>query len=109
MACTWFGEIPSCCSLTVLLGPAWVLLKYVLITIFSGPVQGDLYGRGKGFVDIKFTVPFQYKPLVLKRNFKIAINKTSSTAYGSPFTKKFSHICNALMQSAGDSICLKSF
>ena len=38
MARTWFGEIPYCCSLTVLLGPAWVLLKYVLQTIFSGPV-----------------------------------------------------------------------
>ena len=34
----WFGEIPSCCSLTVLLGLAWVLLKYVWHTIFSGPV-----------------------------------------------------------------------
>ena len=38
MACTWFGEIPSCCSLTLLLGPAWVLLNYVLQTIFSGLV-----------------------------------------------------------------------
>ena len=42
MACTWFGEIPSCCSLTLLLGPAWVLLKYVLQTIFSGPVVFQL-------------------------------------------------------------------
>ena len=33
MARTWFGEIPSCCSLTVLLGPAWVLLRYALQTI----------------------------------------------------------------------------
>ena len=39
MACTWFGEIPSCCSLTLLLGPACFLLKYVLQTIFSGPVD----------------------------------------------------------------------
>ena len=39
MARTWFGEIPSCCSLTLLLGSAWVLLKYVLQTIFSGPVH----------------------------------------------------------------------
>ena len=38
MARTWFGEIPSSCSLTLLLGPAWVLLKYVLQAIFSGPV-----------------------------------------------------------------------
>ena len=38
MACTWFGEIPSCCSLSALLGPVWVLLSYVLQTIFSGPV-----------------------------------------------------------------------
>ena len=38
MACMWFGEIPSCCSLTLLLGPACFLLKYVLQTIFSGPV-----------------------------------------------------------------------
>ena len=39
MAHKWFGEIPSCCSLTLLLGSAWVLLKYVLQTIFSGPVD----------------------------------------------------------------------
>ena len=39
MACTWFGEIPSCCSLTALPGPAWVQLNYVLQTIFSGPVH----------------------------------------------------------------------
>ena len=32
----------------------------------------------KSFVDIKLTVPFQYKPLVLKRNFKIAVNKSCS-------------------------------
>ena len=34
IACTWFGEVPSCCSLTLLLGPALVLLKYVLQPIF---------------------------------------------------------------------------
>ena len=37
MASTWFGEIPSCCSLTVLLGAAWVLLTCVLQAIFFGP------------------------------------------------------------------------
>ena len=42
MACTWFGEVPSCCSLILLLSPAWVLLKYVLQTIFSGPVPAIL-------------------------------------------------------------------
>ena len=42
-------------------------------------VQDDPYGRGKDFVDIKFTFPFQYKPLVLKRHFKIAVNKNHST------------------------------
>ena len=49
MAYTWFGEVPSCCSLTLLLGPAWVLLKYVLQTIFSGPVEGDIYIAISGF------------------------------------------------------------
>ena len=35
---------------------------------------------GKGFVDIRFTVPFQYKPLQeLKHYFKIAVNKNCST------------------------------
>ena len=38
MAFSWFGEVPSSCSLTFLLGPACVLLNYVLQTIFSGPV-----------------------------------------------------------------------
>ena len=42
MARTWFSEIPSSCSLTLLLGPAWVLLKYVLQAIFSGPVESTM-------------------------------------------------------------------
>ena len=29
MACTWLDEICSCCSLTVLPVPAWVLLNYI--------------------------------------------------------------------------------
>ena len=41
-------------------------------------LQGDPFGRGKGFVGIKFSVPFQYKPLVLKRNFKMGVNKNHS-------------------------------
>ena len=49
MARTWFGEVCSCCSLTVLLGPAWVLFKYVLQTIFSGPVL--LHGRDFTILD----------------------------------------------------------
>ena len=28
--CTWLQEVCSCCSLTVLPGPAWLLLNYVL-------------------------------------------------------------------------------
>ena len=42
MACTWLSEDPSSysCSLTLLLGPAWVLLKYVLQTFFLGPTFG---------------------------------------------------------------------
>ena len=39
---------------------------------------GDPYVRGKGFVGIKFTIPFQYKPLILKRNFKMGVNKNYS-------------------------------
>ena len=38
MACTWFGEICSCCCVTVLLGPAWVLLSKIY-----KPFAGSLY------------------------------------------------------------------
>ena len=38
MACTWFGEISSCCSLTALPGPAWVLLSKTY-----KPFAGSLY------------------------------------------------------------------
>ena len=38
MACTWFGEICSCCCLTVLLCPAWVLLSKIY-----KPFAGSLY------------------------------------------------------------------
>ena len=38
MACTWFGEISSCSSLTALPGPAWVLLSKI-----CKPFVGSLY------------------------------------------------------------------
>ena len=46
------------------------------------------YGRGKVFfVDIKFTIPFKYKPLVLKLNIKILQwTKTVPQPYGAPCT-----------------------
>ena len=47
-------------------------------SVHSGSVLGDPYGCGKCFVGIKFTVLFQYRPLVLKCNFKIAVNKNHS-------------------------------
>ena len=37
--CTWFGEVCYSCSLTVLPGPAWVVLNYVLQRIFFTPVE----------------------------------------------------------------------
>ena len=37
--CTWFGEVCYSCSLTVLPGPAWVVLKYVLQRNFFTSVQ----------------------------------------------------------------------
>ena len=33
--CTWFGEFCSCCSLTVLPGPAWVLLNWICKELIS--------------------------------------------------------------------------
>ena len=41
MACTWFGAICSRCCLTVLLGPAWVLLSKIY-----NPFPGSLYIHG---------------------------------------------------------------
>ena len=40
-ACTWFGEVCCCSSLTLLPGPAWVLLSYVLHTLFAAPVDSS--------------------------------------------------------------------
>ena len=37
--CTWLREVCSCCSLTVLPGPAWVLLIYDLQRILLISVQ----------------------------------------------------------------------
>ena len=39
--CTWFGEFCSCCSLTALPGPAWVLLNWICEELIS-----SLYCRG---------------------------------------------------------------
>ena len=33
--CTWFGEFWSCCSLTALPGPAWVLLNWICKELIS--------------------------------------------------------------------------
>ena len=33
--CKWFGEFCSCCSLTALLGPAWVLLNWICKELIS--------------------------------------------------------------------------
>ena len=35
MACTWFGEFCSCCSLTALPGPTWVLLNKICKELIS--------------------------------------------------------------------------
>ena len=37
--CTWLREVCSCCSLTVLPGPAWVLLNHVLQRILLISVE----------------------------------------------------------------------
>ena len=49
------------------LSPTWPVL------------QGDPYGHGMVFVDIKFTIPSQYWLLILKRSFHRAVNKNYST------------------------------
>ena len=41
--CTWLGEVCYSCSLTVLPGPAWVVLIYVLQRIFFTSVVINLY------------------------------------------------------------------
>ena len=40
--CTWLGEVCYSCSLTVLSGPAWVVLNYVWQRIFFTPVYAVL-------------------------------------------------------------------
>ena len=69
MAHGWFSEVPSCCSLPLLLGPAWVLLKYVLQTIFSGPV----YKSEKIFLQL-----FSSKYVILFRIWRIFFRKKPS-------------------------------
>ena len=65
-------------------------------------IQGDPYGRGKDNVDIKFVVLFQYKPLVLKRNFKIAINKKSFTTIGVSLYSNFTPFLSAVFPGDRD-------
>ena len=40
--CMWLREVCSCCSLTVLPGPDWVLLNYVLQRIFLSSVVREV-------------------------------------------------------------------
>ena len=39
--CTWFGEFCSCCSLTALPGPAWVLLNKICEELISSLYNGQ--------------------------------------------------------------------
>ena len=43
--CTWFGEFCSCCSLTALPGPAWVLLNGICKELIS-----SLYCTSTGLI-----------------------------------------------------------
>ena len=47
--------------------------------LLGNDVQGGPIGHGKFFVDIKFTVSFQYRPRLLNRNFQIVVIKNFST------------------------------
>ena len=58
MACSWFGEILFCCSLTILLGPAWVLLKYVLQKKIFGSCIPNSH-RVRAAQDSKHTVSYE--------------------------------------------------
>ena len=58
--------------------PATPFSRMLRAIIKQSLLQGDPFGRGKVFVEIKFTVPFHYKPLVLNCK-KIAVNKSCST------------------------------
>ena len=87
MACTWFGEIPSCCSLTVLLGPAWVLLKYVLQTIFSGPVN-----RPNICVDITYSYSGSFNINHVMLTFLLCNSVNPFLRSSVAFPPPFSHI-----------------
>ena len=46
--CTWFGEFCSCCSLTALPGPAWVLLNWICKDLISSLyLNKDVYLIGR--------------------------------------------------------------
>ena len=57
--CTWFGEFCSCCCLTALPGPAWVLLNWICQEIIS-----SLYTQI--LITIEFEVQLQIK-LTIRR------------------------------------------
>ena len=51
--CTCFGEVCNSCSLAVLPGPAWVVLKYVLQRKFFTSVQATLWrGIAKHYIGV---------------------------------------------------------
>ena len=52
MVRTWFGEFCYCSCLPVLPYPAWVLLSYILHTIFLNPVYLFTMGGGNAKPDV---------------------------------------------------------
>ena len=46
-ACTWFREVCSCCSLTALPGPAWVLFSRICQPFFEISINSNSNCVGK--------------------------------------------------------------
>ena len=62
--CTWFGEISSCSCLTVLPGPAWLLLNKIFIPLFRTLYNRySVYSRSLSLWTAFFYRNFGFQPL----------------------------------------------
>ena len=108
MAGLWFGEVCSSCSLTLLLGPAWVLLKYVLQTIFSGPVQIQrVYDGCDGIVCLIHLHILHIEPELRSALF-LAKGRSSRSQEGSRMRQR-NHLPRETLFSGAVHICTSSF
>ena len=96
----WLRELSSCFCLTVMPGPAWLLLKKICIAyLYSGPcISGHdcctLSSRGGGGFQIESRPLQRFLVIVLKTNLLFSVSRSFFRHF---FISPLSQLCSVLL------------